>query len=372
MSTYCPLPFKHVFVEPKGVKPCCSYTGTFAGTVQEWIDSDELAQLQDDVINDRYNDGCVACLKNGATDGFSTRQTAFKDYGDTRYTETAIDYVDYRASNVCNFKCRSCEPSYSSKIAAEVRKNPKLEKFYAISNTLPQEQNEQWVLDNLHSLKRVMFTGGEPTQIPSVKTILSSIVDRQLFDINVQMISNASFTDPFWIDVTKKLPNINWTLSIDACGAEAEIVRHGTKWDTVANNVDQLYTHANSVNIGTVVTALNVLHLAELFWFANHVRRYRYPKDDGTQSISVCNFPKHFSPYNWPDHVKPYVIERLNEAYADAKQESQRQVLDALIKNITETPHDFIAWGKFMSHNDALDNIRGEDFITRLITVPLI
>lgn len=372
MNTYCPLPFKHVFVESKGIKPCCSYTGAFSGTIQEWLDSDELAQLQDDILNNRYNDGCVACLKNGATDEFSTRETAFKDYGDACYTETAIDYVDYRASNVCNFKCRSCEPSYSSKIAAEVRKNPKLEKFYTVSNVLPLEQNEQWLLNNLHSLSRVMFTGGEPTQIPLVKTILSAIKDRELYNINVQMISNASFTDPYWINITEQLPNINWTLSIDACGAEAEIIRHGTSWNTVASNVEQLFKVSKSVNISTVITALNVLHLAELFWFANHMRRHRYPNDDGTQSLSICNFPQHLSPYNWPDHVKTHVIQRLNEAYTDAQQESQRQVLDTLIKNIQDTPHDFISWGRFMSHNQALDNIRDEDFIKQLITVPLI
>jgi len=370
VSTYCPYPFKHVFAEPKGIKPCCSYTNIFPGTIQDWLGSDELKQLQDDVLNDRYNDGCIACLQGSATDNFSSRETAFKEYGKIRYNKTEIDFVDFRSSNVCNFKCRSCEPSYSSKIAAEVRRNPKLEKYYTIDNLLPQEHNEQWILNNLNNLKRIMFTGGEPTQIPAVKAILLEIERRGLFNIDIQIISNASFTDQFWIDVTSRLPNINWALSIDACGAEAEIIRHGTKWETVAKNVEILFKTAKSVNIGTVVTVLNVLHLAELFWFANHMKRFSSGRG-GDQTISICNFPKYFSPYNWPDGSKPYVIERLEQAYTDANQDSQRQTLDTLIKNIKETPYDFMSWGRFLSHNEALDNIRNEDFIKQLITVPI-
>jgi sulfatase maturation enzyme AslB (radical SAM superfamily) len=373
VNTYCPYPFKHVFADPKGTKPCCSYTNVFPGSIQEWITSNELKQLQDDVLNNRYNDGCIACLHGDALDKVSSRHTALTDYRNTIYDKTEIDFVDVRSSNICNFKCRSCEPSYSSRIQAEVRRNPPLEKFYSIGKMLPQDDNYEWILDNLSQLKRIMFTGGEPTQIPHIRDILLEIQRRQL-DIKIQIISNASFTDDFWVDITKEMPNINWALSIDACGHEAEIIRDGTNWEVVASNVERLFGVAHSVNIGTVVTNLNVLHLAELFWFVNHMKRYKARANNGaSHMISICNFPKHFSPYNWPDVSRPYVIEHLEQAKVDAKQDSQKQILEILIKNISETiVFDFMQWSRFISHNQALDNLRNQNFIKDLITVPII
>jgi sulfatase maturation enzyme AslB (radical SAM superfamily) len=371
VNTYCPLPFKHIFAEPKGTKPCCSYTNVFPGSIQEWLTSNELKKLQDDVLNNRYNDGCIACLHGDASDKVSSRQTAFKDYGYEIYNETKIDFVDVRSSNICNFKCRSCEPSYSSRIQAEVRRNPSLEKFYSVGKILPQDDNYEWILDNLSQLKRIMFTGGEPTQIPRVHDILLEIHRRRL-DIKIQIISNASFTDEFWFDITNEMSNINWALSIDACGHEAEIIRDGTNWEMVASNVERLFGVAHSVNIGTVVTNLNVLHLAELFWFVNHMKKYKAKiNNGGNHMISICNFPEHFSPYNWPDVARPHVIERLEQARADAEQEIQIKVLDTLITNINNTPFNFAQWGRFIGHNQALDDVRNQDFVKDLITVPL-
>jgi len=371
VSTYCPLPFKHVFVERKGIKPCCSYTNVFPGSIQDWLTSNELKQLQDDVLNNRYNDGCIACLHGDAVDKISTRQTAFKDYGDTAYSKTEIEFIDVRSSNICNFKCRSCEPSYSSRIQAEVRRNPSLEKFYTSNNKLPQEDNFNWVLNNLSQIKRLMFTGGEPTQIPEVKEILSE-VQRQKLDINIQIISNASFTDEFWIDITNSMPNINWALSIDACGTEAEIIRDGTDWNLVANNVERLFSVANSINIGTVITNLNILHLKELFIFTNHMRKYHAKKDNGgTHLISICNFPKHFSPYNWPESVRPFVIEQLEQTRPVADQDSQKQTLERLIQNINTALFDSTDWENFLTHNQLLDSIRNQNFEKDLIRIPL-
>ena len=371
MNTYCPLPFKHVFAEPKGTKPCCSYTNVFPGSIQDWLTSNELKQLQDDMLNDRYNDGCIACLHGDAVDKVSTRQTAFEDYGNTIYNKTEIDFIDLRSSNICNFKCRSCEPSYSSRIQAEVRRDPSLEKFYSIGKILPQDDNYEWILDNLSQLKRIMFTGGEPTQIPRVRDILLEI-QRQQLDIKIQIISNASFTDDFWFDITKSMPNINWALSIDACGTEAEIIRDGTNWSLVANNVERLFSVANSINIGTVITNLNILHLRELFIFTNHMKKYHAKKDNGsTHLISICNFPKHFSPYNWPESIRPYVIEQLEQALTVAEQDSQKQTLERLIQNVNTALFNLTDWENFLTHNRLLDTIRNQNFETDLIRIPL-
>ena len=71
MSHWCPLPFKHVFVEPRGVKPCCSYTQTFSGEINEWLKSNELVNLQQKTLNGEVPEGCKYCV-DAATARMST------------------------------------------------------------------------------------------------------------------------------------------------------------------------------------------------------------------------------------------------------------------------------------------------------------
>jgi len=108
MTHYCPLPFKHIFVEPRGVKPCCSFTETFSGSINAWLSSDKLNEIQQQTLSGEVPEGCKYCIQGEQRDGTSTRLGAIKEYGTDLYEQTDIDYVDYRSSNLCNFRCRSC------------------------------------------------------------------------------------------------------------------------------------------------------------------------------------------------------------------------------------------------------------------------
>lgn len=360
MNNYCPLPFRHVFVEPRGVKPCCSYTQVFNGTVHQWLNSKELYELQQDILNNQINAGCASCIASEQRDGHSTRLSGIKEYPEV-VKDTKIDYVDYRSKNICNFKCRSCEPYFSNGIAQEVRNNPILAEFYQVpADKVATVDDSNWILENIHQIRRLMFTGGEPTKIAEVRTILDYIIDCNL-DTNVLIISNGSFTDPYWQEITKKIANINWTISLDAIESAAEIIRHGTKWEVVANNVKWLFSNSPSVNISTVVTNLNVMHLGELFDFVNTLsQKYQHLSNGRTQFIEICNWPVHLSPYNWPSDLKPNVLEYLNNIDSSVLQQRQRDIISTLIANINNTEFNRDKWNKSRQLNLVLDNIRNQ------------
>jgi sulfatase maturation enzyme AslB (radical SAM superfamily) len=117
-----------------------------------------------------------------------------------------------------------------------------------------------------------MLTGGEPTYIPQVKYLLEKIVYDN-YDLDVLITTNASFTDNFWFELTRKFKRLHWTISLDAVGPAAEIIRHGTDWSTIENNIVWLSTHAHSLNFNTVVSNLNVLHLKPLLKFVNQMKK---------------------------------------------------------------------------------------------------
>lgn len=357
---YCPLPFRHIFVEPRGVKPCCSYTKPFNGTIDQWLNSSELYQLQQDIINNTINSGCTHCIKNEQRDGYSTRLGGIKEYPEI-VTDTKIDYVDYRSKNICNFKCRSCEPYFSNGIAQEVKRNPVLEEFYQIpTDKVASVADSEWILKNIHQINRLMFTGGEPTCITEVREILNYIADQQL-DINVQIVTNGSFTDPYWQTITSRIPAINWTVSLDAVGSAAEIIRHGSIWSVIANNVEWLFANSPSVNISTVVTNLNIMQLAELFDFVNLLKqKYQHLTNGRTQFIEICNWPSYLTPYNWPNDIKATVLNYLNDIDTNTLQQRQQEVIESLISNIVSAEFNHEQWKKSEQLNVALDNIRNQ------------
>lgn len=287
------------------------------------------------------------------------------DYNNEIFTQTNVDYVDYRSKNICNFKCRSCEPFYSNGIAQEVRRNDVLLKFFdppveKVAET--QDHDYDWLIDNIQNIRRLMFTGGEPTKIAEVKNIIDIIRQRDIKDINILITTNASFTDPYWFEITKQMPNIHWTLSLDAVGQAAEIIRHGTDWPVVARNIETMFDISPSVNIGTVITNLNVLQLGTLFQWANDLRdRYAHRPNGRTQLIELCTWPRHLSPYNFPNELKPKILNYLDRVLELDLQERQRQAVEALIHGIKE--NKFIAqdWEKNQLYNSTLNDIRQQN-----------
>lgn len=356
-----------MFIEPRGVKPCCSYAIPYQGSVQDWLHSSSLQRLQQNISTAVVDRGCVDCIKNEKINGFSTRTNAVKDYPQPVYS-TKIDYVDYRSRNICNFKCRSCEPFFSNGIAQEAKNHPELQAFYTIPTSKTADistQDKDWVVDNLFQIKRLMFTGGEPTKIPEVREIIDIIRRSNNRDISVMLTSNASFTDPYWFEITAEMPNIHWTLSLDAVGPASEIIRHGTDWNLISKNIHTMFDISPSVNIGTVITNLSLFQLKDLFEFVNDVKdRYNHRPNGRTQLISICYSPTYFSPYVWNEQLLPLAIEYINKlSRCPGLQSSQTHVLQSLRQGLSATMAQSDLWQQFIKYNSILDSVRDQQFL---------
>ena len=356
------MPFRHVFIEPRGVRPCCSYDLLHQVSVKDWLHSASLKQLQTNIKTGIVDPGCETCIKNEKINGFSTRTHALNDYPEPT-VDTNIDYVDYRSRNICNFKCRSCEPFFSNGIAHEARTHPELQTFYAIPQGKTADistRDKDWVIENLSHIKRLMFTGGEPTKIPEVREIIDMIRLSNNTEISVMITSNASFEDPYWAMITEQMPNIHWTLSVDAVGQAAEIIRHGTDWGLVSSNIDLMFDISPSVNLGTVITNLSLFNLGDLFDYANTIKdKYSHRSNGRTQLISICYTPSYFSPYVWNQELLIKARDYVDRLCArDDLQESQRSVLETLAQRLSITDNDPNLWAKFKAYNGILDSIR--------------
>lgn len=373
MENYCPLPFKHVFVESRGVKPCCSYDYTEPVSISDWLQSAELAKIQSTFLKGRIPPGCRNCIESEKRNNHGTRISAIKDYKQQIFDKTDIDYIDYRSSNICNFRCRSCEPFYSNGIANEIKRNKPLQDFlskeYSYHAILPEnksvridDHNDQWIIDNLHQIKRLMITGGEPTKIPSVKKIIDHIRENKITSVQLMLTSNASFTDPYWFEITKELPNIHWTLSLDAVGLAAEIIRDGTSWPVVSQNIETMFDISPSVNIGTVITNMSLFQLKPLFRFVNDLeRKYSHRTNGRTQFIYFCSQPEYMTPQVLGPGMRQLALEYFKSFDQIQLQPTQSAAIDSLSKLIKNQKKPTKGrWARFKEHSNVLDQIRGQ------------
>ena len=365
---YCPLPFKHAYVDSTGVAACCQ-TPRHPIPLRDWSTSTYLQQLQTTILSGDTPEVCVGCVKQEQTQGRSLRTDALKDYNYQRFTETAIDFVDYRSNNICNFKCRTCEPRFSHGIASETKHNNTLQKFYAViadKTVHVDQQHAEWIYENIDIINRLMFTGGEPTRMPEVRKIVeSAIYQNQSADILIT--TNASFTDHFWYEATRTHKKLHWTASIDAVGDAAELIRHGTDWKQVEKNVRWLSSHSVSMDVNTVVSNLHVLHLKPLLEFVLDIQQEsRYPRGlHGSNGLRhqfhVCHRPYYLSADNWPDQLKLKAIDHLQDCLTLPLDSEQTSTITGLLHTITHSKFDQKLWDQGQQFNNELDKIRNQN-----------
>ena len=369
---YCPLPFRHAYIDSTGIAPCCQISRSET-SLDDWPTNPKLIEIQQDLVNGRQPKDCHMCVKHEQAYGTSLRTYANQDYNNQVFTDTKIDFVDFRSINICNFKCRSCGPTFSHGIAQEVNHYPELGKFFwapSVGKTAAvTDANIDWIMRNLGSLKKIMLTGGEPTVIPGVRDLIAKI-QKDHKDIKVLITTNASFQDDFWFEITEQLPHLHWTVSVDAVGPAAEIVRHGTDWSVVERNVTWLAGNAPSLNINSVVSNLSVFGLKSLLEFGRRMQKIGVTSNprQGWYGIRhqfhVCQRPDHLSADNLTEELQIQAITYLKSCLALELDDEQKNTVTGLIAQIQSAEFDPELWARSQNYNQLLNQIRNENHLT--------
>lgn len=366
---YCPLPFRHAYVDNTGIAACCQ-TPKYPTTLDQWNQHPQLKNIQQQILAGQKPWQCHTCVSSEKLQGRSLRTDANKDYDHEIFTDTVIDFVDFRSVNICNFKCRSCFPHFSHGIAQEANRLPELKKYFTV---IPEDKtasvtdnNVDWIMRNLPNLKRIMFTGGEPTVIPGVCELIKKI-QQDHPHISVLITTNASFEDEFWFDITRQLPNLHWTVSIDAVGPAAEIVRHGTDWSVIEHNVTWLARNAASLDINSVVSNLTVFGLKPLLKFGRDMQLIsqsptgRHGDLGCRHQFFVCKRPYWLTADNWPPEYQSRVLNYIEGCQQLDLDTEQYRMLQGLKDSVATSTFDADLWARTQNYNRILDDARNEN-----------
>jgi sulfatase maturation enzyme AslB (radical SAM superfamily) len=328
----------------------------------DWSDNSWLKDLQKQTLAGQIPDVCLVCKQSEEDFGESLRTSSLRDYGGKVFTETNIDFIDYRSINICNFKCRSCDPIFSHGIDNETKNNPALLKFWTPNQTKTvsvDSVNRDWISENIRDIRRLMFTGGEPTCIPEIKSLIGEIASQEL-DIDVMITTNGSFEDPFWKEIVQKISRMHWTISIDAVGDLAEIVRQGTNWSIVDANARWLAKHAHSLDINTVVSDISVPGLPDLFRYVRDLQKISNGYNGCYHQLHVCRTPSATAADNWPPDLKPKILDLLRSCLLDLT-DYQQEFLKNFCAIIEKSNFDDKSWNRSREFHDTLDAIRDQN-----------
>ena len=130
---FCMMPWVHMHLWPAGFTyPCCMSDpnlpvgDTQTQTLQEIWNGPEMRELRLNMLQDKPSDACRRCYELEQNGLGTLRQGSMTKVGPKHWdkvTSTEEDgsagdvnmaYLDIRFSNLCNLKCRSCGPQFSS------------------------------------------------------------------------------------------------------------------------------------------------------------------------------------------------------------------------------------------------------------------
>ena len=252
-----------------------------------------------------------------------------------------------------------------------------------VENFQPENQDKVWSIgqvgnklnydflkDQIHTVQRIYFAGGEPLLMDEHWKILEMLVENKRFDVRLAYNTNCSMLTYGKKNVMDYWAQWEWGKievwpSIDELGPRAELIRSGTVWHKVEKNLKDLTTLKNIIlRPGITVGAWNVFRLPEII---------RHLVDIGViipGSLQYKNFfinllesPKWYHVHILSDKHRADTIKKLNSFIKEhnAKYDTDLSHLFTHILHELEKPRDMHSVAKFLQITDQVDNIRNEN-----------
>ena len=391
-ETFCMLPWVHMHAFPDGrAYPCClsEYWHPVGdlrkNTMEEVWNQTPYKTMRVNMLNDLPCKECTRCYENERNGAFSMRNDANRNYGhlinevdETREDgfnpEFKIRYWDVRFSNLCNMKCRSCGPIFSSQWY-----NDHVKLYNRVPDVLGRDMARieytsgdgddiiAQMLPHVPYLEQVYFAGGEPLIMKEHYFMLEQLVEQNKHDVRIQYNTNFSelrYKDKHVFDYWKNFTNVSVGASLDGMGPQGELIRKGTVWTQTEDNRRRMIAEVPHVDfyVSATISSMNILHVLNFHrdWVEKGLIR---PKDF---NVNVCQSPDWYRVDIFPTWFKEQVIYPAYEehiAWLEPQDDLQRATTGfKSLLNMMKANDASNYWPRFVEETTKLDNIRNENF----------
>lgn len=346
MTKFCSLPWIHLATHPHGgVTLCCvsdhtaakntarNFSSTDSGkpvttylnlnkhSVDEVMNSDYFKSVRLQMLNGEEPQACSRCYREEENGVRSKRVEENEKLGfseDMARALTSDDgsigvnlkFIELRLGNLCNVKCRTCNPASSSQWAVEY---PKLQQELKFVTHYESSIDSSWIasdkfwddlLSQSKDVELIYINGGEPTLVEKHWHYLERLIEAGL-NTQVTLWYNINMTNlpDALLAIWAKFKKVQVSCSIDDLGDRNEYVRTGTKWNTVMANLDKLQSIPSiSTSVCQTIGWMNVLTVPEFHEFMSlrglHVH------------MNFVYDPVFLSAAHLPDKVKTEILDK--------------------------------------------------------------
>jgi sulfatase maturation enzyme AslB (radical SAM superfamily) len=253
-------------------------------TMREVWNDEPMRAMRRNMLEDKPCAECGDCYEQESFGFASMRNNSNKNFGhhinevdltlpDGSLPDMKLHYWDIRFSNICQLKCRSCGSIFSSRWYDDDVKlwGKELRPRVMFAGRHEEDIWEQ-MQEQIPHLESIYFAGGEPLIMEEHNRILNLLIEKG--NTNVRLIYNTNLNELRFkrenvLDLWKHFPNVCVAASLDDMGDRAEIIRSGTKWARVEQNIRDLKQHCPHIDfmISPTLSAMNI-------W--NFTRFHRY------------------------------------------------------------------------------------------------
>jgi len=381
-DVFCIAPWQASYYKEsrKAYEMCCVFDKwTSAESPEDYFNSDTVKDVRRSIEQGKWNSGCKVCKEkeehgqNSVRKRFNNNLTGItqdsKEWYKEHTDEFNLKWLDYRPGNLCNLKCRMCNPSNSSLIAKEVIDNPELQRWNY--NEVDVTDSERFYKSKWHpafkNLSYLNVLGGEPTIDPQIQKLLNWVISNDYAkNLHLRYTTNATNVNANWVEAVKQFKDCRINLSLDGTGPTYEYVRTGANWNKIRENIMKMpdlipNIQGMGVNIVwswylcfTVQDWLPELQNLQHELKMRHNVRLRFNVTDATG-------PEHMIVRNLNPDFKDGIVEQLNKL-------KQNNILPEVCSSlIYYTQHTPIVNNEkvlqdlqtdFFAHNGKLDEIR--------------
>ena len=383
-NVFCMFPWTHLNTTPTGdVYPCCSndYTDPVANTrsqsLAEAFNAPKMKELRCNMLSGTKSDICNFCYDHEQNTPHSFRRYSIENFGkyfDEVMSETHTDgtvdnfrmrYYDIRFSNICNFKCRTCGTEFSSQWAIEDRKsglNPDGPIIIHVDDDRGDVLTE--VLDQIEHIDLAYFAGGEPLITPEHYVILEELIRAGKTGTTLRYNTNASnlkYKDYDILDLWSKFDRVEVSCSIDSWGERAEVLRHGTDWGKVENNLKIIRSQPNvDFQYNTVLSIFNYQTLVEFYNYMK-LNRLINLQTEWHHTLYLAVNPSYYCAKALPEHLKAPIADKIHRYYRTPRSSVVARLLSEA-QTFANSEHTWESQrDAFWHHTTRLNDIRSED-----------
>lgn len=414
--TFCAMPFISTMLNTDGkMRYCCIASGPTAfarntdgspmivgkNSVEEAWNSEVFKNARKDMLEGRQVEACKHCYKQESIglDSYRTRMTAewqnrlgpklfdFIESAEQNNYEVKLPpvYLDLRLGNLCNLKCRMCNPFNSSQIAKEhfgsYETSEEYKEFwnnnwgpnptFLKDSDLNFDSNFLWneIIGLIPNLGKVYMTGGEPTLINNNYRFMEEIIAAGyqdkieiFFNINCTNVTNK------FLDLISKFSNIKINCSLDGFEKVNDYIRSPSKWEKIDENFQKIAQLKNvNLDVTPVVQTYNVLDCHNMLYYVESISK-KYDRPIGIDFL-INDHPYYLDVTILPEHIREKAAHNLEKYQGELLNEPRIQnTVQGIINLMRKDRHadHEVLMKTFINYTKMLDKTRKESFVESL------